>query len=241
MNKYLQWIGLSITVASCLIGLSQKAYAIADDYIDETLVYNTSDKGELELEYWFDYGRDRVSNEHFLGNTFEVEYGITKHWMIEGQVMIDHFSEDGTVFEEGEFETRYRFLEEGDLPVDVALAAELSTERDDDGKQEPSFEPRLILSKDIDNFNVTINLPVDIPLRDEGQGEFTPALGTSYQITSMFRVGSEVKYDVETHEGSVIPQIFVYLPHDITTRLGFSHGFSDNHEDFARLAVEFEL
>jgi hypothetical protein len=232
---------ISFIIVTGLFGLWQKACAIADDYIDETLVYSTSDKGELELEYWVGYGRDRVSNEHFYGNTFEVEYGITKHWMIEGQVMIEHLGEDRTVFEEGEFETRYRFLEEGDLPVDIALAGGLNSERNDDGKQEPSFEPRLIVSKDIDKINVTLNLPVDIPLRDEGQGEFTPALGTSYQITSMFRVGSEVKYDVETHEGSVIPQLFIYLPHDITTRLGFSHGFSDNHEDFGRLAIEFEL
>ena len=223
-----------------LIGLPKIASAIPDDYIDETLVYSTLNKGELELEYRFDYGRDRDDNEHFMAHTFGLEYGITNRWMIDGSISIEHDSADGTVFDSGRLETRYRITEENESPVDIALSGEFNIERDDDGKLIPAFEPRLILSKDIDNFNLTLNLPVEIPLR-EGHPEFIPALGTSYKIAKMVRLGTEIKYGTDSHEGAVIPQVFLYFPHDITAKLGYSHGFSDNHVDFGRLSLEFEF
>ena len=77
-----------------LVSLPKFALAIPDDYIDETLVYSTLDKGELELEYRYDYGRDREDNEHFMAHTFGLEYGITDRWMIDGSVSIEHDSAD---------------------------------------------------------------------------------------------------------------------------------------------------
>jgi hypothetical protein len=98
----------------------------------------------------------------------------------------------------------------------------------------------LILSKDINKLNLTLNLAAEFPLR-EGQPEFIPALGMSYPITKILRAGSEIKYEVQSHQGTVIPQIFLTFPHNITAKLGFAHGFSDNQEDYGRLAVEIEL
>lgn len=35
--------------------LPSVSFAHKDDYLNETFVYRTLDRGELELEYWFDY------------------------------------------------------------------------------------------------------------------------------------------------------------------------------------------
>lgn len=241
MSKYLLWMGLSITLVVCAIGLSQKGYTA--DYIGETEGYSTLNKGEFELEFKFGYGRNRDDNEHFYTGEFEMEYGVTEYFMVEGEAEFEHTSDEGTDFDEGSLALRYRFGEKGELPIDIAISGTLNTENDD-GELEYALEPRLILAKDIGKFNVALNLPLDIPL-EEGQAEFIPAMGLGYYATKNFRVGCEVKYNVESHEGSLILQIRYKLPlpppEDVKIHLGFARGFDDNHEDAGIIGIEWEL
>jgi hypothetical protein len=64
------------------------------------------------------------------------------------------------------------------------------------------------------------------------------ASGTRYDLTQLFRFGSELKYDVHDRSGSVIPQVWFAFPHDITLKAGYSKGFDLNRENFVRLAIE---
>jgi hypothetical protein len=66
-------------------------------------------------------------------------------------------------------------------------------------------------------------------------------LGARYDLTQLFRFGSEIKYDVHERSGSVIPQIWFAFPHDVTFKAGFSAGFDRNHENFARFVIEVEF
>ena len=70
------------------LSFSKSALAHRDDYIDETLVYLTLEKKEIEPEYWFDFGykhdEDADKNIGFLRHNFALEYGITDHWRLMG-------------------------------------------------------------------------------------------------------------------------------------------------------------
>ena len=216
------------------------ALAHREDYIDESLVYLTLEKGEIEPEYWLDFGhqenKDSGKEVLFLRHSFALEYGITEHWMIDGRGSIKNARHEETQFESGRFEKRYRFFEEGTKPIDVAVSLEANTERKEHA-QEPAIEPRLILSKDFKQLNFTLNLPEEIFLKT-GELAFVPAWGFRYNTTHMLRFGCEMKYNTHSHEDSVIPQIWFALPHDITIKLGYSFGFNHNEESFGRVVLE---
>jgi hypothetical protein len=67
--------------------------------------------------------------------------------MIDGRAT--GLDEDGFHFDSSRLETRYRFFDEGTLPLDFAVSGEINTHRDAQGHQVVGVEPRLILSKDL--------------------------------------------------------------------------------------------
>ncbi len=217
------------------------AFAHRDDYIGETLVYMTLEKGETEAEYWLDDGHRKQADSNkkasFLSHNLAAEHGITDRWMVDGRVTIETVQHEDTVFQSGRFETRYRFFEENEKPVDVAVSVEANTERDEEGRQQPAIEPRLILSKDFNLLNLTLNLPEEVSLRS-GKASFIPSLGLRYNATELLRFGTEVRYNTRSNEGSIIPQVWFAFPHEITLKLGYSFGFDRNEEDFTRIAIE---
>ena len=211
-----------------------------EDYIDETLVFQTVEEGAIEPEYWFDYGHRGDSETYFQRHNLSLEYGITDHLMIDGRVTFDHPLNRSTNFDSGRFETRYRFSEEGAWPVDVALSGETNMRRLENGHYQYGVEPRLILSKDFSKLNVTLNVAEELPV-NRGAPSVQLASGARYDMTQLLRFGSELKYDVHERSGSVIPQIWLALPHEITFKTGYSKGFDANREDFVRFVIEVEF
>jgi hypothetical protein len=210
-----------------------------DDFLDETVVYLTLGRQELELEYWFDYGS--LSGINFIRNNFASEYGITNHWMIDGRITYDSPDISGFNFESGRFETRYRFYDEGALPVDIALSAEINSEKGITGESETGVEGRLILSHDFaEKLNLTMNLSEELAL-DSRQGAFFPSFGFRYDATSLFRFGSEIKYNTLQNSGSVIPQFWLTFGESITLKFGYSQGIDNKKENFGRIALEAEI
>ena len=224
-----------------LCNYSSPLLAHREDYIDETLVYETLEKGEVEPEYWLDFGyesdTDSDKNIGFLRHNFALEYGLTQHWMIDGRGTIRNMKDKKITFESGRFETRYRFFDEGTEPIDVAISLEANTEQDEHGRQQPAIEPRLILSRDFKKLNLTLNLPEEVFLKT-GELAFIPAWGFRYNTTHILRFGCEMRYNTHSHEDSVIPQIWFDLPYEITIKWGYSFGFNRNKESFGRVALE---
>ena len=219
---------------------AQPASAHREDYIDETLVFQTVEKGALEPEYWFDYGRRDDSDIYFQRHNLALEYGVTDHLMIDGRVTADHPFNHSTNFDSGWLETRYRFGEEGDWPVDVAISGEANTRRLEHGHYQYGIEPRVILSRDFSKLNLTLNVAEEVPV-NRGAPSVELATGARYDATQFFRFGSELKYDIHEHSGSVIPQIWFAFPHEITFKTGFSFGFDRNRENFVRFVIEAEF
>jgi len=217
---------------------ARMALAHREDYIDETLVFQTLEEHAVEPEYWFDYGTRPEGD--FTRHNVSLEYGITDHLMIDGRTTIDNPDNSKANFDSARFEIRSRFADEGDWPIDIALSAEANTRRLENGRYQYGLEPRLILSKDFAKLNFTLNVAEELPV-NRGAPSAELASGARYDATKLFRFGSELKYDVHERSGAVIPQIWLAFPHDITFKTGYSKGFDQNREDFVRFVIEAEF
>ena len=224
-----------IPVSVSLILCASTAYAHREDYIDETLVFVTLDGREVEPEYWFDTGSDDL--QHFMRHHLALEYGIADHWMIDARATALDERGDRIHFDSARFETRYRFFDEGTLPIDIAVSGEINVHRDEEGHEVFGIEPRLILSRDFDKLNLTLNLAEEIPLT-RSHPSLDIRSGWRYDATELFRFGTELRYGMEEHAVTVIPQIWFAFPHDVTFKAGYSHVFSGTHERFVRAALE---
>jgi hypothetical protein len=166
-------------------------YAIGEDYIDETLVFAALDRGAVEPGYWFDIGRD--DSAQFMRHNLVLEYGITDHCLIDGRATGLDERRDGFHFDSSRLETRYRFFDEGILPVDIAASSEINSKRDANGHQIVGIEPRLILSKNLGNLNLTFNFAVEFPFNRHSPSVETRG-GLQYDVTSFFNFGTELRY-----------------------------------------------
>lgn len=231
-------VGLTLGL-SCLLTIigAPRARAHKEDYIDETLVYLTLGKQEFEPEYWFDFGHQRDSSTDFTRHNLSAEYGITDHWMVEGRGTMIKEDGQGLKFDSARLETRYRFNDEGTWPVDVAVSGEVNVQRNEQGIDRFALEPRLILSRDFRNLNLTLNFSEEVPV-DTGKAAFNISSGFRYDVVERFSFGSELKYSLPEHEAAVIPQVWFVLPGDITLKVGFSYGFDHNKEQFLRVVIE---
>jgi hypothetical protein len=85
-----------------------------------------------------------------------------------------------------------------------------------------------------------LNLSEELPL-NRGAPSVELASGARYDATNLFRVGTELKYDVHECGGAIIPQVALAFPHEITLKVGYSKGFDQNREDFVRFVIEAEF
>lgn len=214
------------------------APAHREDYIDETLVFQTVEEHAIEPEYWFDYGTRPGTD--FTRHNIALEYGITDHLMVDGRATVDDPSNNKTNFDSARLEIRRRFAEEGDWPIDIALSAEGNTRRLENAHYQFGLEPRLVLSKDFAKLNFTFNVAEQLPV-NRGAPSVELASGARYDATKLFHFGSELKYDVHERSGAVVPQIWLAFPHEITFKAGYSKSFHRNRENFIRFVMEVEF
>jgi len=220
---------------------SPYAYAHRDDYLDETLVYLTLEDSEFEGEYWFDYGTHQNQRDDFLRHNVALEWGITDHLMTDARVTYRKDGGRSTKLDSGRIETRYRLKDEGDLPVDIAISAEINWQNKDNASSVTAIEPRIILSKDMaNNSNITLNLSEEIPANSDPSA-FVIAFGFRNNWNQLIRLGSEFQYDTQDNAGSIIPQVWFALPDELTIKIGYSAGIDQNQEDFGRIAFEMEF
>lgn len=236
----MSWLNRVLCASVILLNVAEQAKAHREDYLSETLVYLTLHRHELEPEYWFDLGRTGDGWPGFLRHHLAAEYGLTEHWMVDARATLEAAQSERSRLGGARLETRYRFSEEGRLPVDIAVSGEINTQRTARGAQIPGAELRLILSKDLRRSNFTLNLAEEFPFHSEGPS-FAPAFGYRFDASRFLYAGSEVKYDVESRRGAVVPQVWFLLPHRATLKAGYSAGFGHGAKSFARIAIEIDF
>jgi hypothetical protein len=127
--------------------------------------------------------------------------------------------------------------------VDPAVSLEYHVERDRaDGETRHLLEPRLVLNKDLGDYNVTLNLAYAIDLEKPGESAPEIALGLRSPAFGPFRAGLELRRELATENVfSVIPQAWMRFSNDSYVKIGVGKNVAGSHESFVRVAFELEF
>jgi hypothetical protein len=221
-----------------LLGAPGVARAHKDDYLGDTFVFLTLDRRELELEYYL----DGISDPRALGHRLGVEYGITDHLMGDVAASWTQLSGGPTTFQEGFVELRYRFGEENAHVVDPAASIEYRVERDADGETRRFLQPRIVLSRDFGDTNVTLNVAwaIDLASLKESAPEFD--LGIRSPRFGIFRAGLELRRETAVENVTeVIPQLWARFSESATLKAGVGKNFAGERGAYVRIALELEF
>ena len=198
--------------------------------------YMTPAKGEVELEWWGEFHKGKEAN--LVSPQVELEYGITDRWVAGLYGVFEKEGADswGT---EIKLEQRYRLFDPGVLPVDTALYLEYAHNFKEDADE---FEGKIILSKDIKDFNATLNLIAEKKLGGPDI-EYGYAAGISYPLTNRIRPGVEAfgNWEGSEQEHFVGPSVQVSFG-KVWVNAGVGFGITNESDDLrARLVVSHEL
>jgi hypothetical protein len=182
-----------------------------------TYEYMTAPKGATELELWNTQSRSEFGNRGASGFDLqlELEHGITDRWDIAlYQVLAqvdaaDPAQSESLHFASTRVETRYRFAERGELPVNVLVYFEVGKQF---GETRWEIEPKLVLSRDFGKTSVSLNIIPEIEVEKEvamtGEGEVEPefepgwALGVSHELMPQLKLGAETFGAVKSPGGN---------------------------------------
>jgi hypothetical protein len=223
-------------LALFLLSFRASASAFRDDYLNETLVYRTVDRGTTEFENWFDLEQPR-SESKFFRYALTLEHGVTDHFMLSALIALDT-ARDGFNYGRSRVEARYRFGEENPNGISVATSLELE---DDQLERSDDLVARVVLSRDFKDFNVALNLLPQFELRGPEGHAFGYAIGFRYG-QQLIRYGLEIQETVgEQCIGQVIPQLWIRLPHGLDLKIGYAQRFTRGGDNFFRVVVETEF
>lgn len=230
---------ITLVCGAFLFTIIPNAYADKRRYV-WTYEYMTMPKGMFEVEYYFTHAQPKTSNykpntqKHYV----ELEYGITNHWDI---ALYQRFKQsnrtDNSSFEYdgSKIRSRYRFLEKGSLPVDTLIYLEYII--GDDSGDPHVLENKLILAKDIGNFNIVYNVIVKQALEPSGKTEHEYATGISYSLKPNLKIGIESKGNYSDRKYYAGPTISWSI-NKFWVALGVTAGLNNKSDDMqARLII----
>jgi len=177
-----------------LLGGATPAHAHLRDYL-VSQGYYTATKGEFEIEFWNDFNFGKLDNAdtHSSRHQIEFEYGLTPRWQWAYYEVFTWKQGQDLDRDMFKIETKYRILEAGELPVDIALYAEYKNPDGSQDSRSDEFEGKLILSKNFGPWNVTGNWIMERKINERDDWELAYTLGASYAINPRTRLSLEIK------------------------------------------------
>jgi hypothetical protein len=163
-----------------------------------TYEYSTVPEGKTAVELWHTQGRatwDKTSPQYYEG-ILEIEHGITDHWDMAFYTVIAQLAGDATATEalrldSARVETRYRFADRGEWPVDTLVYLELAK---DFGRSIYEIEGKVIVARDFDKVTVAANAIGEVAVGNdtaETELEIGWAAGVTYAAHPKLRIGAE--------------------------------------------------
>jgi len=244
-------------IVSAVVGLilltGDSAFAHLRDYL-VSQPYYTARKGEWEVELWNDFNMRDADDDGTYNSRHQVEleYGVTDHWQL---AYYEVYKWDRTNdFERDMFkiETKYRFFESGELPVDIALYGEYKNPNGRQDRRGDEVEGKLILSKDIGSWNFVSNLIAEREISAHDFWKFEYTVGGSYPLNSRVRLGVELKESLgdtdafgirrKDHKVQLVPGICVTLHPHLRLLFGPAIGLTKAADDLQlRSIMEVEF
>lgn len=188
-----------VAAALCLAPVVVPAVAHADRRaFTHTYEYLTAPEGQTEVELHTEQSRATWGDGAPESYKFqlEVEHGITDRW----DVALYHVFEQASGapaaqvpfhLSEIKLESRYRFAERGELPVDIVAYGELARAF---GASVYEAEAKAILARDFGMATVAANLIGEVEFGadvDEPEVEAGWAAGVTYELSPTWKVGAE--------------------------------------------------
>lgn len=235
MRRYL----LSFFVLVLSFGIAAEARADRRGYV-WTYEYQSMPKGHAEIEYYLTEEQANIEKakpstwKHWI----ELEYGVTDHFDIGmyQQFKQSNAASSGTFEYDGfKIRGRYRILEKNKLPIDTLLYAEYI--RNDNLEKPNVLEEKIILAKDMENFNISYNQIFEQELESDGEIEYEYAAGISCSITPQFKLGVETKGNYTDQKYYIGPTI-AWAGKRLWASIGALGGLNKRSDDLqARLIV----
>jgi hypothetical protein len=224
---------VGFVMAVMMAGLTATSHADRRSYV-WTYESITMPAGMAEGEYYLtakvpDTG---ASDDSTWQHQVELEYGLLDNWDISMYQMWKQTYESD---EESEFNyegfklrSRYKLTKTGDYIIDPLIYAEYIMNAAPD--KADVVEAKLVLAKDIGNFNIAYNQIIERALEGDADTEHGYAAGISYDIVSAVSLGLEAKGSYSEVEHAVGPVISVETE-KIWLSLGMAAGLNDNTDD----------
>ncbi len=220
-------------------GFLQNTYADRRSFV-WTYEYMTMPKGTWEVEYYLTSEVSDInrSNINTLKQWLEIEYGITDKWDVALYQMWKFKNkrfENDSEYEGFKVRTRYRFGKKGQFIVDPLVYLEYI--RDANWHKPNVLEAKLVLAKDIGNFNLSYNQIVKGNLESDAIAEWEYAIGTNYAFSNYFHLGLESKGNYTKDKFAAGPTIS-FATKKFWVSLGAAFGLNERTDDLqTRLIV----
>lgn len=223
---------LIIFSLAVVFGITSPGYADRRSYV-WTYEYMTMPKGIWELEAYVtsEVPNLHKSNINVIKPQLELEYGITERLDVAMYQMWKFKNkkyENDSEYEGFKLRTRYRIGEKGKYFVDPLLYFEYI--RDDDLSKPNVGEAKLILAKEIGDFNLSYNQIIKRNLEKEGKTDYEYATGISYAFMPRFRAGIESKGNYPKEKYAAGPT-FSYAFNKAFVTLGTAFGLNERTDD----------
>jgi len=225
-KRLLVSFGLAFFALTSICFADRRAYVWTYEYV-------TMPKGASELEYYFtsEVPDNNSSNKNTLKHWLEYEYGLTSHWDAaiyqqftnKNNQGDHHFKYDGF-----KIRTRYRLAKKNAYPIDTLIYLEYK--RSSDFSKPHEIEAKLILAKDIGNFNVSYNQIFERDLERVGKTDFAYAVGLSRSCGQHLKFGVESKGSYSDKRFGVGPT-FSYQGNKYWSALGIIFGTNQDSDD----------
>lgn len=199
-----------------ILFFSFEAFADRRSYV-WTYEYKTVGKGEAEVESYFtlstpDIGeiKGRMSSEHQI----ELEVGMTERFDFSIYQVFNQNPGEELKYKGFKLRARYKIGKKGKYFLDPLIYFEYKGKPD---FSEHGIEFKLILAKDIGRFNISFNPIFEFEREDKWEFEPKYAIGMSYEISELLRVGLEAK---GSENGHYIGPVISHGKEDLWVALG---------------------
>jgi hypothetical protein len=217
-----------------------------------TYEYKTVPEGHTAIELW--HTEDRATwdstSPQGMQEILELEHGLTERW---DAALYTVFTQVGSAdplvaqpfsLHEMKVESRYRFADRGELPVDIMAYGEVAREF---GGGVYELEAKAIVARDFDKLLLAANLIAAVEFGDdvpETEAEFGWAVGATYEVHPKVNVGVETFGAIEEEEvaASVGPAIAIAPSGNFWFTFTAGFGLTDEAPKLSgRLIVGVEL
>ena len=165
-----------------------------------TYEYKTMEAGEVELEHYLTLSTplsDSFKGVTTTDHNIELEIGMNNRFDFALYQVFSQTPKSSFLYKGYKMRFRYRFGEKGEYMMDPLLYFEYKGKPD---FSEHGLEGKLILAKDIGNFNVAINPVIEYEYEDDGwESEIKYNAGISYKIGYLLTLGLEAKGSKNGH------------------------------------------